>query len=117
MIVCRTQHGELVRNVRGPSRRIMVGDPGLQRLPGSDDGLLGCVFWLVRNRSARVLAVGHAGAVRASLLTAEGDLVVDEQAPGGTALDPKTKNMDVIAIGHDGFHLTACLANLVRTGF
>ena len=61
MIVCGTQHGEFVRNVRRPSGRVMIGYSRFQRLPGSDDGLLGFVLWLVGNGLAGILAVGYAG--------------------------------------------------------
>src|SRR5437016_9380025 len=117
MIVCGTQHSELFRNVRRPCCSVVVRAYRFQRLPGSHGGLLGVVLWLVGNRFAGILAVSHAGAVRACFLTAEGDFVIDEQAPGGAALDPKTKHVDLVAVGHDGFHVAARLANLMRTGF
>ena len=117
MIVCGTQHSELFRNVRRPCCSVVIRDSRFQRLPGSDNGLLGFVLWLVGNRFTGILAVSHAGAVRACFLTAEGHFVIDEQAPGGAALDPKTKNVDLVAVGHDGFHVAARLANLMRTGF
>src|SRR5205807_8592547 len=87
MIVCGTQHSELFRNVRRPCCSVVIRDSRFQRLPGSHDGLLGFVLWLVGNRFTGILAVSHAGAVRACFLTAEGDFVIDEQAPGGAALD------------------------------
>src|SRR5205823_9392551 len=47
MIVCGTQHSELFRNVRRPCCSVVIRDSRFQRLPGSHDGLLGFVLWLV----------------------------------------------------------------------
>src|SRR6266849_141190 len=60
MVVAGAEHHEFVGDVRRPGGSVMVGDAGLQRLPGSDDPLLGFVPGLVRQRLARILALLHA---------------------------------------------------------
>src|SRR2546427_2828273 len=117
MIVGRAEHGELFGNVRGPGGCIVIGDADLQRLPGSDDSLLGFILRLVRESFARILAIRYARARWGGLLTAESDFVIDEQTPGRATLNPEAENMDLVAIGHDRFHLTARLTPLVRASF
>lgn len=74
----------------------MIGDAGLEGLPGGDDGLLGFIFRLERQGLAGILAILYAGAGWASFLTSKSDFVIDEQAPCRTTLDPDAEDMDFV---------------------
>jgi len=95
----------------------MVGDSGFESLPGSDYTQLGFVPGFVGQGLARILALFYAGTGRGRGLTAENDLVVDQQAPTSGTFDPNAQDVRLVAAGHQRSHLTVRALFHLRSAF
>src|SRR5260370_4225840 len=95
----------------------MIGGAGLERLPRSDDALLGFVPGFVGHGLARIFALLYAGTGGARSLPAENDLVIHQQAPAGGAFDPNAQDVRLVAAGHHGSHLTVRALFQLRSAF
>src|SRR6202158_2748317 len=115
--LARSEHHKSLGDVWGPGRGVMIGNSGFERLPGSDDALLGFVPGFVRHGLARIFALLYAGTGGGRGLTAENDLVIDQQAPASGTFDPNAQDVRLVAAGHHRSHLTVRALFHLRSAF
>src|SRR6202521_2704380 len=106
MVVVGTHLNKFFGDVRGPAGRIMTRDCSLELLPGSDDSLLGFIFWFVRHSLAGILAVLYAGSCSSGRRRKLDDFVINQRAPSRGALHPDAQDVGFAAVHLNGADIT-----------